>query len=243
MSKMGGGSSAFSPLAVFDGGHDGVYWNPTDVANVKQLSNGTTDGVVGQPVGYLTDLSNNSNPITQSTAGIRTTLTANSILFNGVDQWMQYTPQFHIAWTAGTAVLALKATGTVGTNWASPLGFFTNGGAGASYPIVDGRIADSFLRTSTKDCGIIGDITQWHVLAIRSQGANWEMWFNGVRVVNDAASTFGITSNASYPRMGDNGFGTTPFKGEVGIGVMADYWVPDDLFMNTIDFAAAGYGG
>jgi phage-related protein len=233
----------FDMTDAFFGGHDGVYWNPTDTANIFQLSGGTTAGVVGQPVGYATDLSGNGNHLTQSTSGLRTTLTANSMLFDGIDDWMQFAPQFHITWTAGTAVLAVKATGTAGTNWASPLGFFTNGGGAECYPIVDGRLTSSFLRTTGKDCGDPGDITQWHTVAIRSEGTNWQLWFNGVLVVDDTASTFGVTSNASYPRMGDNGFGTTNFKGEIGIGAITDYWVDDTMLADMIAFAAAGYGG
>jgi hypothetical protein len=233
-------AGGFDMLDAFAGGHDGVYWNPTDTANIFQVSDGTTAGVVGQPVGYATDLSGNGNHLTQSTAGLRTTLTANSMLFDGTDDWMQYTPQFHIGWTAGTAVMALKATGTAR---AEPLGFFTNGGAAAEYPASTGVVTSSFLRTLGKDCGDPGDLTQWHTAAWRSEGTNWQFWFNGVLVIDDTGSTFGVTSNASYPRMGDNGFGSTTFKGEVGIGAITDYWVDDAMLADMIAFAAAGYGG
>lgn len=64
--------SPWSPSALFPAGVDGAFYNPDNLATLFQLSNGTVAvAAIGDPVGYMGDLSGNLNHAIQSTAGSR----------------------------------------------------------------------------------------------------------------------------------------------------------------------------
>tara|TARA_R110000803_G_scaffold41193_2_gene88659 strand:- start:714 stop:1499 length:786 start_codon:yes stop_codon:yes gene_type:complete len=64
----------FNPLSLFASGEQGAWYDPSDLSSMKQLSDGTVDAVVGQPVGYLRDKSGNANHAIQATSSKRPTL-------------------------------------------------------------------------------------------------------------------------------------------------------------------------
>lgn len=72
--SQGGGLSSgrFNPATIFSAGGAGVYYDCSSLANMKQLSNGTTAvTTAGDPVGYLQDLSGGGFNAVQATAGFR----------------------------------------------------------------------------------------------------------------------------------------------------------------------------
>jgi hypothetical protein len=96
-------SSGFNPLSLFANGEQGAWYDPSDLSSMKQLSDGTVDAVVDQPVGYIEDKSGNNSTAIQATSNKRPTLrqsgslyylefegaqglrTANTIDFSGTD--------------------------------------------------------------------------------------------------------------------------------------------------------------
>lgn len=96
LSLTGGASAAVSaPDAIFAvGSRSGAYYDIQDLSSLFQNSNGTTAAVVGQPVGYVADLSGNGFHLIQATAAARPTLRqdATTLLYylerDGVDDTM-----------------------------------------------------------------------------------------------------------------------------------------------------------
>jgi hypothetical protein len=87
------GSRGFSPSALFANGEEGAWYDPSDLSSMKQLSDGTVDAVVDQPVGYIEDKSGNGNHIIQATSTKRPVLRESSGLyyleFDGIDDGMR----------------------------------------------------------------------------------------------------------------------------------------------------------
>lgn len=90
-----GGVAAFTPASLFVGGYAGAYFDISDIASLKQNSNGT--GAVtadGDPVGYVADKSGNGKNIVQPTAGKRPIYRTSGGLawldFDGVDDFIDY---------------------------------------------------------------------------------------------------------------------------------------------------------
>lgn len=86
-------SSGYDPAALF-GGAVGAYYDFGDLASVWQDSAGTVAGVVGQPVGRISDKSGNGNHAMQATAGARPVLFADAagrtyVQSDGVDDWLR----------------------------------------------------------------------------------------------------------------------------------------------------------
>ena len=83
----------FSPASLFSNGEEGVWYDPSKLSSMKQLSNGTVDAVIGQPVGYIEDQSGNGNHAIQATLTKRPILREvgglNYLDFDGVDDAMQ----------------------------------------------------------------------------------------------------------------------------------------------------------
>lgn len=75
------GSRGFSPSALFANGEEGAWYDPSDLSSMKQLSDGTVDAVVDQPVGYIEDKSGNDNTATQVTSNKRPTLRQSGSLY------------------------------------------------------------------------------------------------------------------------------------------------------------------
>tara|TARA_R110000823_G_scaffold29141_4_gene84673 strand:+ start:5408 stop:7372 length:1965 start_codon:yes stop_codon:yes gene_type:complete len=79
----------FNPASLFSNGEEGVWYDPSKLFSMKQNSNGTVDAVVGQPVGYIEDLSGNGHHAIQATSTkkpiLRETGGLYSLDFDGVD--------------------------------------------------------------------------------------------------------------------------------------------------------------
>ena len=74
--------AAFTPLSLFSGGVQGVWYDPSDLSTMFEDSAGTTavhtpgNGTADSPVGKILDKSGNGNHATQSTSTKRPTLSA-----------------------------------------------------------------------------------------------------------------------------------------------------------------------
>jgi hypothetical protein len=69
-----GGYSSSSPSALFAGGTEGAWYDPSDLSTLFQDSAGTTPvTTAGQPVGMMLDKSGRANHATQATAAARPT--------------------------------------------------------------------------------------------------------------------------------------------------------------------------
>ena len=89
-----GGYSSSSPSALFAGGTEGAWYDPSDIDTLFQDSAGTTPVTAsGQPVGKMLDKSGNGNHATQATSSKRPTYTEGGGLawlhFDGVDDEME----------------------------------------------------------------------------------------------------------------------------------------------------------
>lgn len=76
-------SEAFEwePTNLFANGEQGVWYDPSDLSSMKQLSDGTVDAVVDQPVGYIEDKSGKGNHAIQATSIKRPTLRQSGSLY------------------------------------------------------------------------------------------------------------------------------------------------------------------
>lgn len=87
---FGFGSSEFSPLDLFAGGKQGVWYDPSDKSTLFQDIAGTVPVTKdGDPVGLMKDKSGNSNHASQPLAASRPTYRTDGVLhwlqFDGVD--------------------------------------------------------------------------------------------------------------------------------------------------------------
>jgi hypothetical protein len=100
----------WSPARLFAGGEAGAWFDPSDLSTLAQNSDGTGAVAIGDPVGYMADLSGNGNHATQGAAGARPVLrqTAGGLFyleFDGVDDWMQ-SPVIDLTGTDRVSVFA-----------------------------------------------------------------------------------------------------------------------------------------
>ena len=118
MLVAGGG---FTPLSLFSGGVQGVWYDPSDLSTMFEDSAGTTavhtpgNGTADSPVGKILDKSGNGNHATQSTSTKRPTLSAKYNL-------LTYTEDFsNAAWSKIAQVNGITpvVTANAGTD---PLG-------------------------------------------------------------------------------------------------------------------------
>jgi hypothetical protein len=97
-------ASSFSPVALFAGGVQGAWYDPSDFSTLFQNSAGTTPvTAVEQPVGYMADKSGRGNHATQATSASRPTLRAR---YNQ----LTFSEQFdNAAWTKVNATVTANA--------------------------------------------------------------------------------------------------------------------------------------
>lgn len=115
--------AAFSPLSLFAGGEQGVWYDPSDLSTLFQDSAGTIPvTAAGQPVGRMNDKSGNANHATQVTAASRPILRNSGALwwleFDGVDDFLvtgniNFTARDEISVFAGLRKLSDAAVGLV----------------------------------------------------------------------------------------------------------------------------------
>jgi hypothetical protein len=106
----------FSPASLFSNGEEGVWYDPSKLSSMKQLSDGTVDAVIGQPVGYIEDQSGNGNHAIQATLTKRPTLARHPE--GGIRNLLSYTQEFDDDyWTKSNAtVTANQIAAPDGTN-------------------------------------------------------------------------------------------------------------------------------
>ena len=134
----------FSPASLFSNGEEGVWYDPSKLSSMKQLSDGTVDAVIGQPVGYIEDQSGNGNHAIQATLTKRPILREagglNYLDFDGVDD--------------GLFITGLTSTSTPLTAW---FGYSAdNAEAGNKKFLLDIQSNRAVLAASADTAGNIG---------------------------------------------------------------------------------------
>ena len=94
---FGFGNIEFSPLELFAGGKQGVWYDPSDLSTLFQDVVGTIPVTAnGDPVGLMRDKSGNNNHATQTVSAARPIYRTDGILhwlsFDGVDDVLKITP-------------------------------------------------------------------------------------------------------------------------------------------------------
>ena len=110
--------STFTPAALFAGGEQGVWYDPTDLTTMFQDAAGTTPvTAVEQPVGLIRDKSGRGNHASQSTAASRPVLSARVNLLTQTEtlsDWNQSTVTLTTGISdpgGGTTAVTIAATG------------------------------------------------------------------------------------------------------------------------------------
>ena len=109
--------AAFDPGALFAGGAQGIWIDPSDTASLFQDSAGTIPAGVGDPIGRIEDRSGRGNHATQSAAASRPILRRDAIgslylEFDGIDDFLLH--PFGIG--AGDVTLSAAAQRTGGSD-------------------------------------------------------------------------------------------------------------------------------
>lgn len=152
-----GGGGGFSPISLFDGGEQGVWYDPSDFTTLFQDSAGTIPvTAVEQPVGKILDKSGNNNHALQPTSTARPVLSArvNQLLSTETLSTQSittiaatYTLKFS---GAGTITLSGTKTGTysAGTNT------LTDVTAGTLTLTVSGTVTQADIRVANDGAGL-----------------------------------------------------------------------------------------
>ena len=135
-----GGNPDAAILALFAGGKQGVWYDPSDKSTLFQDVAGTVPVTKdGDPIGLMKDKSGNGYHATQTVSTARPTYRTNGILhwlkFDGVDDYLKtnYTPT--TAWTASAAIAATLARVSMVFE-----GYSTEGKSPNMYIQPDGRV-------------------------------------------------------------------------------------------------------
>jgi len=171
-------STVFGPSALFAGGAQGAFYDPSDFSTLFQNSAGTTAvTAVEQPVGYMADKSGRGNHATQATSASRPTLRARYNL-------LTYSEQFDDgAWTkTNSSVTANAAAAPDGTTTADKL--------------VENSATDFHTVRPTTSVGTIGATETLSVFAKASERSWLALQVGSSRTAyfNLSAGTIGTTS-------------------------------------------------
>jgi hypothetical protein len=104
--------ASFNPLSLFVSGEQGVWYDPSDFANMFQDSAGTTPvTAVGQPVGKILDKSGRGNHALQATTANRPVLQQDGagryyLAFNGTNSSLATAGNVDLTGTAQVSVFA-----------------------------------------------------------------------------------------------------------------------------------------
>lgn len=102
-------AAAFDPAALFAGGEEGGWYDPSDLSTLWQDSAGTTPSAVDSPVGKLDDKSGNGNHLTQATASACPILRSDGSLF-----WLEFDGVDDYLWCVGAELYNAGAATIVG---------------------------------------------------------------------------------------------------------------------------------
>lgn len=198
LSPFGVVRGAWSPSTLFASGETGAWYEPSPT-NCFQQSDGTVAAGVGDPVGYIADLSGNGNHATQATAAARPTLRQTGgglyyLEFDGVDD------NFEITGSGSTKDWSFSSAATI--NEASNDGvLFAAYNASSDrvifYPncTITGTGGERFfvVDTSIVDVGGISLTGSTLVQSVRSSSADHYVRRDGASV--------GISTNAKSANM------------------------------------------
>jgi hypothetical protein len=183
-------TSSYDPATLFSGAA-GVFFDPNDAASVWQDSAGTVAGVVGQPVGRLSDKSGNGNHATQATAGARPLLKADPsgkryVIGDGVDDWLRATFAMTGNWTRVSLIRVHRWTANahmIGGGLTINAGAVQHITAAPSLRVLDGLASAVVIN----DANVGYDV----VLVERHSGVTTTVKVNNAAYVpvNDAGST------------------------------------------------------
>lgn len=212
----------FDPSTLFTGGFLGGFYDVSDKSTLFQDSAGITPVTAsGQPVGRVSDKSGNGNHLIQATAGARPlwnfTNGISSLVFDGIDDKLEFPINMLIGWTSGTGLFNAKIpVDPPGANNGPTLGFFANGGAPDAYPNTLGNVNCSFLTNANQVCGDPGNMAAWHTADFRSQTNDFRAGFNAVDYFTTGVNTVAITTGvAGFPCLGQSGYGGF-YTGNIG---------------------------
>lgn len=160
------------------------FWGKADTG-LYQNSNGTTAASSdGDPVGYWTDLSGNSNHFTQGTSSNRPSYKTNRInsrpsVYFTVDDYLQASTMFMAAPTAWTIYIVRVAR--IGSGGAL-VGAFSYDVIGGWQFSSDGRVAsvNDGVGTRTWNTGAFGDPV-WRYFTSKFDGSNIPTRINGTQ--------------------------------------------------------------
>ena len=183
-------TSSYDPATLFSGAA-GVFFDPNDSAAVWQDAAGTVPGVVGQPVGRLSDKSGNGNHAMQVTAGARPTLRADPsgkryIIGDGVDDWLRASFTMTGNWTRVSLLRVYRWTANahmIGGGATINAGAVQHITSAPSLRVLDGAASAVVIN----DANVGYDV----VLVERHSGATTTVKVNNAAYVpvNDAGST------------------------------------------------------
>lgn len=241
-------------------GFSGIICDPTNLANLFQLSGGTTAvTAVTDPVGYCADLSGNGRNATQATAGNRPTYNrineARGLLFDGSNDSLTY---------ASTGVLTNKSSGTIigavrfsATGALGRMFHIGTNSAGSSRLCLDKDASDRLLVVGRKlDADTASSLISsdaitngWHVVAgvhdyvnniqkleIDNRGmltASAATWDTGGSVTSNTASNAII--------MGQTGSGAF-YAGYIGRHLLGAPMLPPEVYKAVKRWAGGGFG-
>jgi lysophospholipase L1-like esterase len=189
-------TSSYDPATLFSGAA-GVFFDPNDAASVWQDSAGTVAGVVGQPVGRLSDKSGNGNHATQATAAARPLLKADPsgkryVIGDGVDDWLRANFAMTGNWTRVSLIRVHRWTANahmIGGGLTQNAGAVQHITAAPSLRVIDGLASAVVIN----DANVGYDV----VLVERHSGATTTVKVNNAAYVpvNDAGSNLpdGVT--------------------------------------------------
>lgn len=153
---------AFTPLSLFSGGVQGVWYDPSDLTTMFEDSAGTApvhtpgNGVADSPVGKIMDKSGNANHATQSTSTAKPTLSARYNILVATDTLSTQS----VTTVASTYTLSFSGAGTI-TLTGTKTGVYTSGTntltgvtAGTLTLTVAGSVTNADLRVSNDGVGL-----------------------------------------------------------------------------------------
>ncbi len=214
----------FSPAALFSGGVQGAWYDPSDLSSMFQDSAGTVPvTATGQPVGRINDKSGNGNHATQATTAAKPTYTESGglkyLLFDGVDDFITQTAAFGAALAQPNAVaMGVKIDTLASVRGAHNTFFDTT--AAADQRIFQDNLDDGLKLfaggTVNASGGTLAALS--YVINGIFDGVSSRNRVNGV---NGATVTVGAGTLAQM-RLGANGGGNNPMSGRIYGAIIRD---------------------
>jgi len=247
-------SGGFSPAALFAGGIQGAWFDPSDLSTLFQDSAGTTPVTAsGQPVGLMLDNSGNGNHAVQAIAAARPIYqtSPDRITVNKVDDRLLVTVP--TGGFTGTMVLATdQGTASYGVN--IPAGPYDIGGRGGQYfpgnAIVGQLIRDGALsaqEAAATEAYFVGNGATAGYGSVTNFSSFWREWseITSFPLIDTSSGTnfyqawYNCTSLTSFPLI-DTSAGTNFSRAWFGCSSLTSF--PLIGTSAGTNFFAAWYG-